>query len=332
MVAFEPLLVYNVIDAEPMPRTSPQRRGATASFFNAAGRRADEGVDGLGLIVWTVRVFLWLFAAYLFLIAPNIIRRKPSFTTLRAWRYAHRGLHDRDGGVPENSLPAFEKACQAGFGIELDVRLTKDKQLVVFHDDSLRRMCGAELFVRDLTLEELQAYTLEGTQERIPTFDRVLEVVGGRVPLIVELKTEFRFRELPAMAHARLTRYRGVYCVESFDPAAIQWYKKNAPQVVRGQLAFDRANKGQKYHDWKDFAGAYMLGNLLSRPDFIAYGCDTDKNLSQRLVKAVFNPLEVAWTVRSQVQMDALSKRYDLQIFEGFIPETENQADKESSL
>ena len=102
--------------------------------------------------------------------------------------YAHRGLHDGEAGIPENTMAAFRRAVDAGFGIELDVQLTKDEEVVVFHDFDLKRVCSAEGEISDFTYEQLQRFAICGTQERIPRLSDVLKLVQGRVPLLIELK------------------------------------------------------------------------------------------------------------------------------------------------
>lgn len=271
----------------------------------------------MNVIFDLIQIAAVLFALYCFLAAPNLVRRKLSNLQLTGWDYAHRGLHDKK--TPENSLAAFEKAVQAGYGIELDVRVTRDNVLVVHHDKTLERSCGDERRVCDVPLNDLQQLHLFGTDEYIPTFDEVLTLVNGRVPLIVELKTDFTNKELAQQVYERLKRYNGVYCVESFDPFAMRWFKKNAPKVVRGQLAFMPSIKDQPFVEAvKRVALGYLLVNFLSRPDFIAYGYETDTNLSFRFVANVFRPLLAAWTVRSEEAYNELQKYYDIQIFEQF--------------
>lgn len=271
----------------------------------------------MGALIGLIRAAAILFAIYCFLVAPNLVRRKFSNRQLTGWDYAHRGLHDNK--IPENSLTAFEKAVQAGYGIELDVRVTRDNVLVVHHDETLERSCGDKRRVRDVALSDLQQLSLFGTKEYIPTFDEVLELVGGRVPLIVELKTDFSNKELSAQVYERMKRYKGVYCVESFDPFAVQWFKKHAPDVVRGQLAFMPPLKDKPFVErLRRLALGYLLVNFLSRPDFVAYGYKTDANLSFRFVANVFRPLLAAWTVKDESVYHELQKYYDIQIFEQF--------------
>lgn len=269
-----------------------------------------------------LRTLVILFAVYCFLTAPNLFRRKLSHKQLIGHDYAHRGLYDNKRGAPENSLAAFQKAVMSGYGIELDVRETRDHVLVVHHDEDLERSCDDPRRVCDVPLNELQQLSLFGSQEYIPTFDEVLALVNCQVPLIVEIKTDFTNHDLPEKVYDRLRRYPGVYCVESFDPSAVRWFKKHAPKVVRGQLAFMEDFKKNRDLSLMDkikrvFLG-YLLIDFLGRPDFIAYGYETDANISYRFVADVFRPLLVAWTVRDEETYQRLQQEYDIQIFEHF--------------
>lgn len=258
---------------------------------------------------------LILFALYLFLIFPNLPKR--DIRHLQGYDYAHRGLWNAT--LPENSMAAFRNAVAHGFGMELDVHLTKDDQLVVFHDDSLLRMCGVDKPICDCALEELRQYRLNGTAEGIPTFDELLTMVNGQVPLIIEIKPDKRINELCQRVHARLQQYTGAYCIESFHPLAVQWFRKNAPQVIRGQLAHGLYGKPAKERTWLLRGLASLIQNVAGRPDFIAYEHSTDRNLPMILMR-ILKPHLVCWTVRSQYDMNVLRHRYDLQIFESFIP------------
>ena len=289
---------------------------AVLSIYRIAERR-----DGMGWLVWLLRICFWLFAVYCFLVAPNLFRRKMSNTQLTGHDYAHRGLYDNKRGVPENSLAAFERAVRAGYGIELDVRETRDHQLVVHHDETLERTCGDPRRVCDVPLQELQQLSLFGTREHIPTFDEVLSLVDCKAPLIIELKTDFRNKKLPEQVYAKLRVYRGIYCIESFDPIAVRWFKKHAPRIVRGQLAFMDKMKGLPFIEKvKRFILGCLLIDFLGRPDFIAYGYETDANISFRFVADVFRPLLAAWTVRDEGAYQQLAQEYDIQIFEHFKP------------
>ncbi len=253
-----------------------------------------------------------LVLLYLFLLLPRLPRR--DIAALRGHDYAHRGLWDAD--TPENSLPAFRRAAEGGFGVELDVHLTADGQLVVFHDDTLTRMCGDPRAVSACTLSELRRLRLAGSRETIPTLDEVLSAVAGRVPLIVELKSDGNIEALAAATRERMRRYGGPWCVESFDPRAVRWFRRHAPEIIRGQLAFGR---GTRKRTAVNVLVGTLLQNVLGRPDFIAYEAETDRTFAMAAMR-LMRPTLVCWTIRSQAQMNAQRGRYDLQIFEGFVP------------
>ncbi len=271
-------------------------------------------------MVWLVGSILGLTALYLFLIAPNVFSRKARTQFLGRWAYAHRGLHGEK--TPENSLAAFQLAADRGYGIELDVRWTKDRVMVVHHDDSLLRMCGVDRKISEMTGGEVLRCQLKGSPEYVPTLDQVLDKVNGKVPLIIEMKSGPQAAKgLPEMLYRRLQRYPGMYCVESFDPRMVRWFKKHAPHVVRGQLAFDphRGAYGQ-FRGLRYRIGAHLLMNALSRPDFVAYDYETAGNLSFRMMRAVYAPVLAAWTVRSEETFEQLKGEYAIRIFEGFEP------------
>lgn len=160
-------------------------------------------------------------------------RRRKDWERFRKWRFAHRGFHDKPR-IPENSLPAFRRAVQCGFGAELDVHLMKDGHLAVIHDASLLRTAGADVLVEDLTAEELKNYRLEGTEHHIPLLEEVLPIFAGKAPLIVELKAERGNAEaLAAAACKLLDKHHVTYCIESFDPRCLMWLWANRPDVVR---------------------------------------------------------------------------------------------------
>ena len=182
-----------------------------------------------------LQIFICLAALYVFLMHPRI-RRADSSPFLGTF-FAHRGLHDNNHQIPENSLAAFQRAVDAGYGIELDVQLSADQIPVVFHDATLGRMCGIDRRVNELTFAELRQLSLVNTKEQIPSFQEALALVNGKVPLLVELKMEHLDFDIPRKADALLSEYSGDYCIESFHPAALYWYRKNRPQIFRGQLS-----------------------------------------------------------------------------------------------
>lgn len=257
---------------------------------------------------------------YLLAIMPGM-KKKPDIKHLLNHYYAHRGLYNNETGIPENSLKAFEKAAIVGYGIELDVQLSKDKIPVVFHDNTLNRVCGVNGKVEEYTYEELQAFRLYSTNERIPKLQQVLELVGGRVPLIVEMKIERFDTGVCKLADELLMKYQGVYCIESFNPIGLQWYRKHSPDVVRGQLSknFSR-HDGDGKQNAVHWALKNLLFNFLTKPDFIAYDYKGAHCLSRLLCRYLYKNLSVAYTIKSQEQLDKYAKDFDLFIFEQFEP------------
>lgn len=269
--------------------------------------------------MWIIGIIIVaIVLLYLVAIMPRMTGR-PDYSPLMGRHYAHRGLHDNESDAPENSMAAFKKAVDAGYGIELDVQLTKDRIPVVFHDETLKRVCGAEGKVRDYTYEELQEFTLCKSQERIPLFADVLKLVDGKVPLIIEIKIYENANTVCSIADELIQEYKGVYCIESFHPFAVRWYKKHRPQVIRGQLS-GNFNTPEKRESISMFLVHYLLLNCICRPDFIAYNHLHKKNISRTICQHLYKALGVTWTIRSQKELDEARDGFSLFIFEGFIP------------
>lgn len=253
-------------------------------------------------------------AVPVFLVAPGRASKdkKAPFMGLNV---AHRGLHSKDMSVPENSLEAFRHASEAGYGIELDVQLSKDGRVVVFHDDTLKRVCGLDKRVDELDYAELSALSLCGTEQRIPLFSQVLALVDGRSPLIVELKKGKRNGELCKKTRDLLREYKGEYCVESFDPRIVAWFRFKAPEMLRGQLANTMADyKGEVSSPLLSFALSRCLLNVIARPQFIAYSLKK-RPLLVRLCEFM-GAMRVCWTSH-EVKNE---KGRDTVIFEFYNP------------
>ena len=237
--------------------------------------------------------------------------------------FAHRGLHDNKSGAPENSMPAFRKAVEKGYGIELDVQLSSDGVPVIFHDLDLARACGVQGLVRERTYEELQTLRLFGSEEKIPALKDFLEMVDGRVPLIVEFKSEDSDLTLCRVIAPMLRAYKGAYCIESFNPLVLLWYRIHQPKVMRGQLS-DGFIHIPKYRALNKapitIPVQFLIPNFLSKPDFIAYNHMYEGNISRRICRNLYKAKAAAWTIKSQSELEEAKKSFDVFIFDSFIP------------
>ena len=243
----------------------------------------------------------------------------PGLAALRGWKYAHRGLHG--DGLPENSMGAFRAALEAGYGIELDIHLMKDGNLAVIHDCSLKRTAGADVKITDLTVEDLENYRLQGTDEKIPLFSQVLELYAGKAPLIIELKEDGNSKELVDAAVKAMEGYEGPYCMESFHPACVMALKKYHPQIIRGQLTMDYfKEENSKLHPALKWAMTNQAANFLTCPDFVAYRFSDRLTRSNGLVRKFWGLQGVTWTLKTQEEFDAAVAEGWLPIFEGFRP------------
>ena len=243
-------------------------------------------------------------------------KKRKRIEALSGWRYAHRGLFSKPG-IPENSRAAFRRAADNGYGAELDVHLMADGTLAVIHDSELRRMTGKEGIVENCTRGDLPHLFLGGTSETVPTFEEVLQIVGGRTPLIVELKTwNGNAAGLAGAVCKVLDDYEGLYCIESFDPRVLLWLRRRRPDVIRGILSQDFVGD----RNGLSFLGAvnatHMTYSLLTRPDFIAYRFKDRKALGNRFGLKVMKCKGASWTIRTPGQLRAAEAEGLWPIFE----------------
>lgn len=239
---------------------------------------------------------------------------------LRGWSYAHRGLHG--DGAPENSLEAFRRAKRAGYGVELDVHLLKDGNLAVIHDSALLRMTGKEGSVEDLCAEQLHQFRLLDTDETIPLFTDVLDLINGEIPIIVELKTlSDNYEILCQKASGILDQYNGLYCVESFDPRCILWFKQHCPDVIRGQLTEDYfAAPASRLPLYLKLPLVMQMFNFITQPDFVAYRFCDRKNISDFIVRKIWRVPSITWTITSTDEYDTAISENRIPIFENILP------------
>ncbi|MGI6239759.1 MAG: glycerophosphodiester phosphodiesterase family protein [Christensenellales bacterium] len=263
-------------------------------------------------MIYVLLAILALLALWLFLCAPSRGRRRADH-----WRgqlFAHRGLFGE--GRPENSVAAFVHAQDEGYGVEMDIQATRDGQLVVFHDDDARRMAGDPRLIRDMTLAEVQALSIDERGTRIPTLGEVLEAMGERGVLLVEIKSAPNIASLTQKTVECLKGYGGRYVVESFDPLCLYWLRRHAPEIIRGQLVHERAPYRRSVGALGAFALSKLLGNVLARPDFVAYARGMRHSATIRLQRALFKTPLAAWTIKDAAEVRDLAQRGEMPIFE----------------
>lgn len=268
------------------------------------------------LIVLIILVLLIAF----YLLSTMCRKGHEGLQTLQGWAYAHRGLHGN--GIPENSLLAFRKAKEAGYGIELDVHLLADGNLAVIHDASLKRTTGQDGFIEDLTTEQLSEFYLENTLQTIPQFQQVLDLYNGAAPIIVELKCERNnYAALCETACKMLDNYHGVYCLESFDPRCIHWLKKHRPELIRGQLAENYFRTPKSKLPWYlKLTLCFQMMNFLNLPDFISYRFKDRKHISNVICRKLWGVQGVTWTIQNEGDFQKAVEENWIPIFEGFLP------------
>lgn len=264
----------------------------------------------------TVIILVVICLLATFLVAPRMFS-KPDMSAFMGTNVAHRGYFDNEAGIPENSLASFRAAIEKGFVIELDIQLSSDGVAMVFHDADLERMCGVQGKIWEYTAAELKEMKLFGTEETIPTFEETLALVNGQVPLLVEHKMDKADTTVCAAGQALLEEYNGAYAMQCFDPRALLWYKKNAPQVARGQLA-EKFWENEKYNGQPLYlALTYMLTNVATRPDFISYRAIHKDNLSLNVCR-ILGAKTACYTLKNAEELAYVNGEFDMYIFDNF--------------
>jgi len=210
-------------------------------------------------------------------------------------KFAHRGVHSV---FPENSIPAFNEAIKNNLGIELDVHITKDKKVVVFHDDFLFRMTGEKDYVRFKTLEELKELKLNETEYSIPTLEETLKFVNGRVGILLEIKTEANTKKICKAVIEELKDYKGNLFIQSFNPFVLRYFYKHAPTYLRGQLSSFFV--GQKLGFIKKFVIKKLMLKNFSHAEFIVYNID---NMPNKYINKANLPI-LAYTIKNKEQFE----------------------------
>ncbi|WP_233397063.1 glycerophosphodiester phosphodiesterase family protein [Qipengyuania sp. YIM B01966] len=230
------------------------------------------------------------------------------------WQYAHRGVHDRGAGgtLAENSLPAFAEAMRRGLGIECDIQRSADGRAMVFHDWELDRLTAQTGPVVAHTADALARMTLSGTEATIPTLEMLLRLIGGKVALLIEIKSRAGRPVSTACLAVRraLEGYYGPHAVMSFDPRVSAWFARHAPHIVRGLVVTEERARG--------FGGRARrhLALWQAKPEFLAYDV---RDLPSRFAasqRARGLPV-LTWTVRTQELAQRAALHADAPIAEG---------------
>ena len=222
---------------------------------------------------------------------------------------AHRGLHNQDKEIFENTLSSFKSALDNDYLIELDVHLTKDNKVVVIHDDNLKRLFNIDKKIKNLTLEELKNYKFPHTEDTIPAFSEVLDLVKGKVPIIIELKYDARVGKLEKEVITLLQNYSGLVAVKSFRAKSIRYFKKHAPEVIRGQLLSDNRNIFYTL-----FFYLRIFYGKFSKPDF--YSCHLKIIKHPKICQLRENHLILGWTIKNKNDIKYAKEYCDNYIFE----------------
>lgn len=232
---------------------------------------------------------------------------------------AHRGYHNNKKGIPENSVLAFKKAIDNNYLIELDVRLTKDKKLVVFHDDNLKRVCGVNKRVKDLTYKELLKYNLFDTTLKVPLFSEVIKLVNGRVPILIETKYHNRYGVLEKILINELSNYKGLYAIQSFYPMSLLWLKRNTKDIPIGLLSSNFKNNSNSL---KKLIGKTLILDLFFKTDFISYDV---KGLPSNYISLKKDKKKIViWTIKNKKDYDLAKKYTDALICENMYKYEKN--------
>lgn len=230
---------------------------------------------------------------------------------------AHRGLHTKD--IPENSLSAFENALKNNYAIELDVQFTKDKEVVVFHDENLKRMTNDTRNIEDVNYDELKNLRLGNTNEIIPTLEEVLELVDSKVAILIEIKDCKDYIELSEKTYEILKGYEGNYAIQSFNPFILEWYKNNVSEVIRGQLSGTFTEGSESLNSFEKFVLKNMLLNFKSKPNYIGYELEGIPKSKLESLRKKGVPI-IVWTVKNKEDMEKAYKYSDNITFENFLP------------
>ncbi len=246
---------------------------------------------------------------FLFTTIPT--KKKKKMEWMEGYSF-HRGKFSKNQSIPENSLAAFEASVEQQVDIEFDVRITQDNQLIVFHDETLERMCGVDLYVENMTYDAIKAFYLKDTHQIIPTLKEVLDLVDGKVNLLIEVKPTKQIELICQLVMQHLKYYPGNYAICSFHPMLVAYFKKHYPEIIRGQII-----RNFLFDKKQTYVNRIMLTfngfNFYTRSDFIS--------VQYQMVEwftwmRFFNALVSTWAVHDKKWLNRLNKKVDHMIIE----------------
>ena len=225
---------------------------------------------------------------------------------------AHRGLH-KNKMIPENSMLAFKAAIEKNYAIEFDINITKDNQIVVFHDDDLNRLCNKKENIEDVSYDFLKDLNLYESNEKIPLLKELLDEVAGKIPLIIEIKKHKNIGLLENILLEMLKEYKGEYFICSFEKDILLWLEKNKPKEIRGLIFESLLIKFKKYEKI-----AFLYKYFKSKADFISLEDKLiDSSIYDFCKKKELDIL--VWTIKDKKSFQNIDKKVSAVIFENFI-------------
>ncbi len=273
----------------------------------------------------TAKRIFWIatgtIAAWAYAIKPRT-KGKPDMTVFSAYDYANGGMHDWCKGTPDNTLGAFSDAMKHGYGMVMDVRVTRDGVPVVFSDHGLWRSCSVDRILEEMTLEELKEYTILDSKEKIPTLAEALELIDGQVPVLLNLKTaDDNYTELCESCAMVMDQYDGVIAIEALDYRCVRWFMRYRPAVIRGQMLEKSIDFGDTFFSFlKQFAKNWLLTNCTTRPDFISSHMVDRKSISLRFCRLLYHVPVMNWNVRTMKEYELARMDDAIVAFEDIEP------------
>ncbi|HET9902749.1 MAG TPA: glycerophosphodiester phosphodiesterase family protein [Xanthobacteraceae bacterium] len=236
---------------------------------------------------------------------------------------AHRGLHDAASGVIENTPSAFRAAVAARYSIECDLQVTADGEAIVHHDFALGRLTEGKGVLAQMSADALKRVAFTGTTDRMITLGELCDLVAGRVPLVLEIKSRFEGeRRLVDRVATVLSRYQGPVAAMSFDPEQVRMLRERAPALARGIVA-ERWYRDPEWGErtWlQKQAMAHLLHAFRTAPHFVAYRVGDLPTAATSIARSIFRCPLLAWTVRTAEERARAQRHASQMIFEGFRP------------